>query len=275
MPVARVNGIELYYEERGSGEPLLLVMGLGADHLAWFLQVPTFARHHRTIVFDNRDVGRSTHLEAHYTVDDLVADTLGLADALGLDRFHLLGLSMGSAIAQHAALAAPERILTLTLAATWAGASRAYSRAKAANWERELRHASREEFFEAMLLLTMSERFYDTPGAVENARRLMRQNPYPQPAEAFLRQARALAEHDLRDRLGELTMPVHVISGEHDILIPAFKQAEAAALIPGAELTTIPAAPHAMHMENPREFNSAVLDFIARHARVGSAPAGG
>lgn len=265
MPLAQANGIELFYEEQGAGDPLLLVMGLGADHLGWMFQLPAFARSHRTIVFDNRDVGRSSHTGGGYAIADLVGDTLGVADALGLERFHLLGLSMGGAIAQQVALKAPERIATLTLAATWAGASPAYAHAKVANWERELRDASRDEFFDSMLLLTMSERFFETPGAVENARRLMRANPYPQPPEAFLRQARATMEHDLRGRLGELTMPVHAIASEHDLLIPPFKQAELAALIDGAQLTTIARAPHALHLEHAAEFNAAVLEFLARH----------
>src|SRR5947207_12451425 len=121
MPHLEANGRRLYYELHGEGEPLLCVMGLAADILAWTLQVPAFAARHRTIVFDNRDAGRSDRAEADYELADMAADALALADALELERFHLLGASMGGAIAQEVALAAPERITTLTLAVSFGG----------------------------------------------------------------------------------------------------------------------------------------------------------
>jgi pimeloyl-ACP methyl ester carboxylesterase len=120
MPTAGVNGQTIYYEVHGEGEPLLCVMGLAADTLAWTLQVPAFSERHRTIIFDNRDVGQSSQATGSYEVSDMAEDALGLADALELDSFHLLGVSMGGAIAQEMALAAPERGRTLTLAVTWA-----------------------------------------------------------------------------------------------------------------------------------------------------------
>ena len=121
MPHLEVNGQRLYYEEHGEGEPLLCVMGLSADTLAWALQVPAWAQHYRTIVFDNRDVGQSSHADGEYEIADMAADTLALADALELDEFHLLGLSMGGTISQEVALAAPERVRTLTLVVTFGG----------------------------------------------------------------------------------------------------------------------------------------------------------
>src|SRR3954471_24595538 len=117
MPFAEVNDQRLYYEERGGGEPLLCVMGLASDHQAWGLQLPEFAKRFRTIVFDNRDTGQSSMAEDDYAVEDLADDVLALADELELADFHLLGISLGSAVSQHVALRAPERLRTLTLAA--------------------------------------------------------------------------------------------------------------------------------------------------------------
>ena len=124
MPTIDANGQTLYYEVHGEGEPLLCVMGLSADTLAWALQVPAFAASHRTVIFDNRDVGQSSMADGPYEIADMAADALALADALELDSFHLLGVSMGGAIAQEIALAAPERVRTLTLAVTFAGRRR-------------------------------------------------------------------------------------------------------------------------------------------------------
>src|SRR3954470_22166071 len=110
MPFADANGLSLYYEEHGDGEPLLCIAGLAADHLTWALQIEAFAARHRTIVFDNRDVGQSASAASRYEVADMAKGALGLADALGLDTFHVLGASLGGAVAQHLALAAPERV---------------------------------------------------------------------------------------------------------------------------------------------------------------------
>ena len=116
MPTAEINGLTINYDVQGEGEPLLCIMGLGADSLAWALQLPAFAGQFRTVVFDNRDVGQSSYADGAYEIRDMAQDALGLADHLGLGSFHLLGVSMGGAIAQELALAVPERVRTLTLA---------------------------------------------------------------------------------------------------------------------------------------------------------------
>ena len=121
MPHADCNGQRLYYEVHGEGEPLLCVHGLSADTLGWLLADPRVVAGHHTIVFDNRDVGQSSRATGDYEIADMAADALALADALELDRFHLLGLSMGGAISQELALTAPERVRTLTLCVTFGG----------------------------------------------------------------------------------------------------------------------------------------------------------
>src|SRR3954447_11636192 len=121
MPTAEVNGQTLYYELHGEeGEPLLAVMGLAANTLAWTLQMQQFGERHRAVFFDNRDVGQSSMADGPYEIADMAKDALALADALELESFHLVGVSMGGAIAQELAVAAPERVRTLTLAVTFA-----------------------------------------------------------------------------------------------------------------------------------------------------------
>jgi len=262
MPLADANGLSLYYEEHGEGEPLLCIMGLAADHLAWALQIEAFAAHHRTIVFDNRDIGQSSYVEGAYEISDMAADALGLADTLGLDSFHVLGASLGGAVAQHLALAAPERVRTLTLAVSWAG-SGAYAREKTRLWAQERRLRDRESWLDSLLLATVSEDFYENPELVAFFKQVMLANEHPQDPEGFVRQSDASSRFDLRGKLAGLTMPVHVISGAHDILLPRWKQQELAAEIPGAKLTVIERGSHALQLETPQEFNAAVLDFIA------------
>jgi 3-oxoadipate enol-lactonase len=263
MPTIEANGQTLYYEVHGEGEPLLCVMGLSADVLAWTLQVPAFSTSHRTVIFDNRDVGRSSMAAADYEIADMARDALALADALELDTFHLLGVSMGGAIAQEMACAAPERLRTLTLAVTFSSGG-PWAQKLSEVWGSRVRKVSREEHVDELMLLNHSEEFFENPGMVEFVRGMMLQNPRPQPPEAFGRQLAASSRHDTRDRLGSLSLPVHVIGAERDILVPVWKSRELAELIPGAKLTVIESAPHGSNIERAEEFNQLVLDFIAK-----------
>lgn len=269
MPIAEVNGQRLYYQEHGEGEPLLAVMGLGGDHTAWLLQIPEWSKRFRTVVFDNRDVGQSSEAEGPYEVSDMAADAVGLADALGLGSFHLVGLSLGGAIAQEVALAVPERVRTLTLAVTY-GWTGGFGPQRSAALASAVRPMSREQFVDYMMMLIYSELLFDHPKFVAAAREVMLGNPHPQSPEAWIRQLEASGRHDARDRLGGLAMPVHVIGARRDILVPPFRSEDLAGAIPGAKLTIIDAA-HLVNVEAAEEFNAAVLDFIAEHAAAPAA----
>jgi pimeloyl-ACP methyl ester carboxylesterase len=282
MPIAAVNGQQLYYEIHprspasagqgagGEGEPLLCVHGLACDTLAWIPQIQAFAAEHRTVIFDNRDVGQSSMADGDYEIADMARDTLALADELELDSFHLVAISMGGAIAQEIAIQAPDRVRTLTLAVTFPAGGR-YAQRLSEVWGKRVRQISREQHIDELMLLNHSEEFYENPEAVEWLRGMILQNPHPQPPEAFARQLAACGRHDTRDRLGDLTMPAHVIGSERDILVPVWKSQEIASLIPGAKLTVIPGAPHGASLERAEEFNATVLDFIRETAAAPAA----
>jgi pimeloyl-ACP methyl ester carboxylesterase len=261
MPIADANGQRLYYEVAGDGEPLLMVMGLGADHLAWAFQVGPLSEHFKVITYDNRDCGQSSYAEGSYEITDLAADAIALADQLELDSFHLVGASMGGAIAQEIALGWPERVKTLTLAITFAGAG-AYGRKAGRMMAADVQRRSYEEQIDQMMLLCFSEDLFDEPERITFLRQGMLANPHPQKPEGFARQAEATGRHEARERLPSLKLPVHVIGAEHDILVPAWKSQELAELIPGAKLTIIERATHGLNLERAEEFNAAVLEFL-------------
>jgi 3-oxoadipate enol-lactonase len=265
MPTTEANGQTIHYEVHGDGEPLLCVQGLSVDTLGWTLQVPAFSARHRTVIFDNRDVGQSSQASERYTIADMAQDALAVADAAGLESFHLLGVSMGGAIAQEVALAAPERVRTLTLAVTFASGG-AWARTLSDVWGARVHRMSREERVDELMLLSLSEAFFENAEGVALLRDLILQNPNPQPPDAFARQLDASSRHRAGERLGSLSMPTHVIGAEHDILVPVWKSAELAELIPGATLTVLDACPHGLNVERAEEFNNAVLDFIAQRA---------
>lgn len=270
MPHLEANGQRLYYEVHGEGEPLLCVTGLSVDTLGWVLQIPAWSERYRTIVFDNRDVGQSSEAASEYEVTDMAADALALADALELEQFHLLGLSMGGAISQEVALAAPERVRTLTLVVTFGGGG-AWGRTQGKAWAKRVAGMSREDRVEELLLLCLSEQTFENTEFVDFVRQALLANPNPQSPEAFVRQLLATSRHEARDRLGSLTMPVHVIGAEHDVLLPVWKSRELAELIPGARLTVLEGAAHGVNLESAERFNPAVLEFLSAAA---SSPAG-
>jgi 3-oxoadipate enol-lactonase len=261
LPTARANGHDLYYEIHGAGEPLLCVMGLASDSSGWSLEVPGWSSAHRTVVFDNRDCGRSSYAAEDYTVRDMAADTIALADALELERFHLLGMSLGGAIAQEVALAAPPRVATLTLCVSYAGVGR-WGRERARLEEQALAGKSDQQLIEELMLITMSERTYEEPGHVQYMKNLILSYPHRQRREGYVRQLRASVAHDARDRLPTLRTPTHVIGAERDLLVPIWNSRELAELIPGAKLSVIAGAPHAINVECPSELTALVLDFL-------------
>src|SRR5262249_32190040 len=119
MAIAKVGSMDLYYEEYGSGEPLLCIMGFATDSTGWVLQTPEFSKHYREIIFDNRGVGRSSKPAGPYSIAQMAEDAVGLMDTLDIRRAHVLGLSMGGMIAQEIALRHPERVHGLVLACTF------------------------------------------------------------------------------------------------------------------------------------------------------------
>src|SRR3990172_6307927 len=121
MPYTLVNGIEIYYEVHGSGEPLLLIMGLGANAGSWVMQVPELSMEYKIIAFDNRGSGRSGKPNEAYSIAQMADDAAALLDDLAIDSAHVFGMSMGGMIAQDLVLRHPERVTSLILGGTMPG----------------------------------------------------------------------------------------------------------------------------------------------------------
>jgi len=267
VPSVRVRDIQLFYQDVGEGDPVLLIMGFGGDHLAWAMQMADFAARHRVIAFDNRGVGQSDAPDAPYTTRMMADDALGLMDALGVDSAHVLGVSMGGMIAQELVLARPDRVRSLHLACTF-GRPDPYMLALNSAW-REMRIGlGRESTLRTLGLWLFSPTTYaERPELIEALLQTSLANPYPQSLIGFLRQGEAVAAHDALERLGAIRCPTLVSVAEDDILVPPRFAREIVARIPGAELRTIPAAGHGYFLERPDLFNELSLEFIARSSR--------
>ncbi len=258
-----INGTELYYETHGEGEPIVLVMGMAADHHGWDAQIPDLATTHLVIAFDNRGVGQSEKPPGPYTTELLADDTVGLLDALGLGRVHLVGSSMGGAVAQHVALAHPERVWTLTLACTFASFD-AFQHRLMQHWVDLVGEVGLRRALEAIFLWGFSRDYFlahadEVWAALDD---FVANGPTP---GSFVAQAYACLAHDTSERIEDLRMRTLVVVGEDDAITPASSCAALARRLPNAEFVELPGG-HTFMWEHPQAFTTAIRRFLEQEA---------
>ena len=275
MATATVRDIDVYFEEQGAGDPLLLIMGLAADSTAWMFQVPDFSKKYRTVTFDNRGVGRTSKPAGPYTIRRMADDTAGLLEALRIERCHVVGVSMGGMIAQELALAHPSRVRGLVLACTYPSPGADVQRHQQASLAQfggsigadgemkiDLGAIDPLSFFQHLLPTVFNPEYIERElmnlmqvfaGALQ----------YGFSMEAILAQVGAVMGHDTTDRLNRIASPTLVITGDADRLIPSSSSDVLAKHIPGAKLVKVPGGSHGFNFETPDVFNRAVLDFLA------------
>jgi 3-oxoadipate enol-lactonase len=260
MPTIASGNAEIFYESTGDGDPVLMIMGLGADTRGWTLQLPVIAEHYRVVTFDNRGVGKSSVPPGPYNTEAMARDAIAVMDAAGIERCHVIGTSLGGTIAQHLALMAPERVRSLVLSSTWAGPTEWRSRVREMQLG-VLRNEGVDALVRARVLFIFSPPlFNDAPELLQLIQKTMAETPL----EGYLHQLDAAEFHDVRARLGEIAAPTLVITSKRDILVPPELTEEVAALIPGAELVVFDSA-HALQMEEAQRFNELVLSFLRAH----------
>ena len=262
MPSIDAAGTELYYERAGDGEPMLLIQGMSATHLAWGPAFrPALERSFDTIAFDNRGMGRSGQAELPFGVRDMAGDALGLLDALEVERAHVVGISMGGAIAQELALAHPDRVRTLTLGATFCGGPEGTLMAPEDLQMLGAAYASGdpEQVFRAMWEINISPTFAADDSRFAAFREMGSSLPAPRPV--VMQQMRACAEHDTSGRLSRLSMPTLVIHGTADRLI-GFSNGELIARLIPTRLEPLEGVGHMFWWEQPERS----AELIREHA---------
>jgi 3-oxoadipate enol-lactonase len=254
--------MDLHWEEHGSGEPVLLIMGLGMNATGWWRTVPVLAERFRVIAFDNRGVGRSHRPPGPYTVQLLADDAVAVLDAAGEASAHVYGISLGGMIAQELTLRHPSRVRSLVLGATTPGGDRAVSAEPAIQDFLHLRAQMRaEEAVWASVPINYGPATRREGGqliAEDIAQRLR----FPIEPEPYSAQLAAALGHDAHDRLGEIDVPTLVVHGDADVLVPAENGRLLADAIDGAELHLWPGAAHLYFTDEPRA-DEAVRDWLS------------
>ena len=262
MPTTLVDGCNIYYDEIGKGQPLVLIMGLGADSSAWEEHYNAYKEHFRCILIDNRGAGRSDKPDGSYTTKQMAKDTVGVMDALGIDKAHISGISMGGAIAQEIGIGYPERVRTLTLISTWAKCNVYMTRIF--EMFKEVNGVIDGDAFTRMLQLWIFPPQYheDNFDDLLSREASGRQNPYPMPRQAFLSQCDACITHDTVGKLGSIKVPTLVTVGDRDIFTPYENSRYIADSIAGSEHEVLEGGGHTHHWEQLSKFNEKTLKFL-------------
>lgn len=263
MPSTKLNGIDLYYEDVGSGSPLLLIAGLSGNTLRWDWLLPILVEHSRIIAFDNRGAGRSSAPPGPYTTRQMADDAAALLDHLGIERADVIGYSMGGMIAQELALVHPNRVGRLVLLATTAHVHPLLSGPWMNAWVQAVERGTDPR--EVALLLMpwfLTPAFIADHDRVEAALAEWTSDPYPAPACGLAAQADACRTHDTRDRLPQIAMPTLVLVGAEDITAPVSCSRALAAGIPGAQLQILEGGGHIPEAEIPDVVGRALLKFL-------------
>jgi 3-oxoadipate enol-lactonase len=253
MPyLQRPDGCHLYYESHGpeNGPPLVLLEGMGGDIPGWRRNVPRLAGRYRVVPYDFRGNGRSDKPDEPMTIQTFVEDTVALLDHLGFDSSHLYGQSFGGMVGQEMALTHPDRVRSLVLAATHAGAGRATRPGTGS-------HVPKDRPY---LALYSPDFARDHPDHVAQDILVGSQNP--QPSHAGRRQWEAMEGWDAWDRLSGIACPVLILHGTEDRLVPMVNARRLAAAIPGSRLVLLEGAGHVYHSEQPEAADADVLAFL-------------
>lgn len=267
MPIVETNGIRMYYDELGSGDPLLCLMGITAPGSVWELHVDAWSRDFRCIMPDNRGVGQSGKPEGPYSSRMMADDTAGLLDALGFDSVRVIGCSMGSIVAQQLALHRPELVRSMVLMCPWARCDR-YAAAVFEHMKQTKARLTPAQFTSFVQLLIFAKPHWDDDDAFDGLVQGQRDadlDPAPQPLHALEAQAEACIHHDVLAELPSIACPTLVIGGERDIFTPPWMGREIAEAIPGAEIHLYPDAGHAFHWERIDDFNPRIADWFRAH----------
>ncbi len=267
MPLIQANGIDLHYDEQGSGPPLLLIMGITAPGRVWEKHAACWSRSFRCILPDNRGVGRSSQPAGPYDSAMMADDMADLIRYLGTDPVRVVGCSMGSIIAQQLALRHAPLVRSMVLMCPWARCDR-MSRSIFTHMATIKARLRPEEFLNYIQLLIFSKGTWDNDadhtGLIE-ARQQAAIEPDPQPLHALEGQVAACIGHDVLAQLGHITCPVLVIGGEADIFTPPWMAHEVAGAIPGCELHLYPNVGHAFHWERIDDFNPRIQTWLLAH----------
>jgi 3-oxoadipate enol-lactonase len=260
MPKVQVNGIELFYEIKGKGEPLLLIAGFMCDRAYWSLLMPYLSQY-QIIRFDNRGIGQSSAPDSPYSIPQMANDAAALLDVLGIEKAHIAGHSMGGQIAQELALNHPQKIKSLILLSSLAKGNEKFNNI-IKTWGDIATKLDLELYEKLVLPWIFTDNFYAIPGMVDQLIEWAINYPFAPTKHGLYHQSRAILNFDTTHRLQNIHCPTLVIIGQQDILTPVKFSEQLTQGIPNAELVIIEHGGHGFLIESPESVAQFILKFL-------------
>jgi 3-oxoadipate enol-lactonase len=267
MATIKVNNTDIYYELHGQGEPLVLIAGYTCDHLFWLAILEDLKQYFQVLIFDNRGVGQTQHRGNSFTLEEMADDTIALIEKIGLTRPHIVGHSMGGAIAQIVARKCRAKLgkLIIMNSAAKFNARTLFAVESLIVLRKE--NTSLDSLIDAGLPWFFSSNFLADKNNVVRFKEVIKNNPYPQSIENQLHQFKAILTFDSRSWLKEITALTLVIASEDDIVDLISESEELIANIKNAELSIIPGG-HSSPIEQPKIIAKLIVDFICEVFRA-------
>jgi pimeloyl-ACP methyl ester carboxylesterase len=267
MPTAEVDGLTINYDVQGEGEPLLLIPYLSADHACYAFQLPAYTEHFSCIAIDLPGSGESDKPPGPYSTEGYADQVAGFLGAIGIERAHVAGVSLGAGVAMHLAARHPDRVRSLSLHSSW-DASDAYLKTVVGLWRTIAPSLPTvaDMVIQAIFPLCFTPEMYATrPEFVDALVEFVRGRP-AQPLGAFLAQSEAALSHDARSALGGIDVPTLITFGARDLVTSTRFAEPLTSAIAGSELVVFDNLSHAGLHEDPETFNAATLGFLLAQA---------
>jgi pimeloyl-ACP methyl ester carboxylesterase len=270
MPKIKVDDITVNYEQQGSGEPLVLIPYLTADHACYAFQVPEYSRHFTCISLDLRGTGESDDPGGAYTTETLADDVAAFMNAVGVQSAHVAGLSLGGAVGMWLAAKYPERVRSLSLHSSWPKTD-LFAKTVVDGWQVMARALGNmaDTVVQALFPWCFTPELYAAkPEYIQALADFVRSRP-AQSVDAFIEQSNAVKSHDVSAQLSRITAPTLITFGDHDMLTSTRFAAAMTSGIRNSELVVFEGCAHAPLYEKVEEFNARTLQFLARVAGAG------
>src|SRR5882724_2686074 len=272
MPKIRANNIMMNYEQQGTGEPLLLIPYLAADNACYAFQLADYAKQFTCISVDPRGAGETDKPAGTYSTELFADDIASLLGALGIERAHVAGLSLGAATGLWLAAKYPERVKSLSLHSCWTR-SDPFLKTVVQGWQTMAKGLGSvtEMVIQGIFPWCFTPELYATkPDYIEALAAFVRGRPQ-QPLEAFLRQSDAVIGHDAEAQLGRITAPTQITFGRHDVVTSTRFADRLTGNIRDSELLIFEDCAHAPIYQDVEQFNQKTLLFLQRHSGAGTA----
>lgn len=262
MPFKKINHIEMYYEQKGHGEPLILIGGLTNNHQIWSFMLDDLVNEFCVILPDNRGAGKTSQPEEGYTIVQMADDIAQLMEAIGIESAYIAGLSMGGAIVQQLCLNYHKKVKAAVIAASAGKFSPISCLQLRSTIELAQAGVAQEIIFNNVVPWIYATHFIENGNNILNEKHRVMNEPFPQSLAGYIGQIHAIEKFDVRNRLPEIQCPVLVIAGSDDLLTPIQDAKNLINTIPNAKLLIIEECGHMIHREKPHEFAKGIVNFI-------------